>query len=113
MLHIEDIGGEIVKQDDRYTVRDNTTLNNLVVSSTHLTAGRATTGHAHAGQEEVYLFHRGVGEMELIDNNGRVTKHNVSAGSVVLIPDGHFHRVHNTGDYGLYFVCIFDGSREH
>ena len=51
-----DVGGEIVKQDDRYTVTDNTKLNNLIVSSTMLTAHKSTTGHRHAGQEEVYVF---------------------------------------------------------
>ena len=45
------IGGEIVREDDRYTVRDNTSLKNLVVSSTLLHADRSTTGHRHAGQE--------------------------------------------------------------
>ena len=49
-LKTDDIGGEIVKQDSRYTVIDNTTLNNLVVSSTDLKATKATNGHAHVGQ---------------------------------------------------------------
>ena len=34
-------------------------------------------------------------------------------GHVVLIQDNVFHKVHNTGDYGLYFVCVFDGRRKH
>ena len=51
-----DIGGDEVKNDDRYVVKDNTLLNNLVVSSTMLSAHKSTTGHRHAGQEEVYMF---------------------------------------------------------
>ena len=35
-FNINDIGGNIAKQDDRYIVKDNTSLKNLVVSSTHL-----------------------------------------------------------------------------
>jgi hypothetical protein len=31
---------------------------------------------------------------------------------VVLIEDGVFHRVH-AGPDGLYFVCVFDGRRDH
>ena len=112
-VNIKDIGGTVAKQDDRYTVVDNTTLNNLVVSSTDLYATKSTSGHAHVGQEEVYFFIEGKGEMELISTNGERTVEPVTNGSVVLIKDGYFHRVHNTGDVGLYFVCVFDGRRTH
>ena len=37
----------------------------------------------------------------------------VQEGDTVLIQDNVFHKVHNTTDYGLYFVCIFDGGRNH
>jgi oxalate decarboxylase/phosphoglucose isomerase-like protein (cupin superfamily) len=112
-LTFEDIGGVIAKQDDRYIVKDNTTLKNLIVSSTWLEAKKSTTGHAHKGQEEVYFFIKGKGDMEMIDPNGKITHRDVTEGSIVLIPDGHFHRVHNIGDYGLYFICVFDGKRNH
>ena len=105
-VNIDDIGGVIAKQDDRYIVKDNTTLKNLVLSSTFLEANKSTTGHKHEGQEEVYYFIRGKGEMQLDDNT--IT---VQEGDVVLIEDGVFHKVNNTGDYGLYFVCVFDGRR--
>ena len=111
-LTINDIGGEVVKEDDSYKVVDNKTLNNLVVSSTDLYAGKSTSGHAHAGQEEVYNFVKGSGKMELIDLNGKHHDQNVKAGDVILIPDGWFHRVH-AGPRGIYFVCVFDGRRTH
>ena len=111
-LRIDDIGGKIAKQDDRYTVIDNTTLNNLVVSSTDLKAEKHTSGHAHVGQEEVYNFVRGSGKMEMIDLNGKHHDKDVEAGDVILIPDGWFHRVH-AGSEGVYFVCVFDGRRNH
>lgn len=104
-LNIDDIGGEIVKQDDRYTVKDNKTLNNLVISSTDLYAGKSTSGHFHAGQEEVYYFVKGSGEMEIEQD-----RFAVQPGDVVPIPDGAFHRVH-AGENGCYFVCVFDGKR--
>jgi mannose-6-phosphate isomerase-like protein (cupin superfamily) len=103
-----DIGGTVVKKDDRYEVKDNTELNNLVVSSTRLQPGKSTNGHSHPGQEEVYQFIYGTGEMEL--DNDRFA---VSPGDYVLIKDGVFHRVHNTGLEPLYFVCVFDGKRNH
>jgi len=106
-ININDIGGEVVKEDDRYRVVDNKTLNNLIVSSTDLYAGKSTSGHSHAGQEEVYYFIKGSGKMELDDK-----KFTVKAGDVILIEDGVFHRVH-AGPRGCYFVCVFDGKRNH
>lgn len=111
-LNINDIGGEIVKQDDRYTVIDNKTLNNLVVSSTDLKPNKSTSGHAHVGQEEVYQFISGSGKIELIDLNGKHHDQNVYPNDLVLIPDGWFHRVHAHHN-GIYFVCVFDGRRTH
>jgi len=99
------IGGGIVKQDDRYVVSDNIILKNLVVSSTLLHPNKSTTGHKHEGQEEVYIFIQGNGKMEV----GYETT-DVKAGDTVLIPDGAFHRVHS-GDKGCYFICVFDGNR--
>ena len=104
-LHINDISNKVAKADDRYVVKDNNTLNELVVSSTDLFAWKSTTGHRHAGQEEVYYFIRGNGRMELDDDT-----FDISAGDVVLIQDGVFHRVY-AGSEGCYFVCVFDGKK--
>jgi mannose-6-phosphate isomerase-like protein (cupin superfamily) len=104
----DDVGGNIVKSDERYIVKDNTELKNLVVSSTLLYRGQSTGGHKHEGQEEVYFFKQGWGEMELDGDRFKV-----NAGDMVLIKDGVFHRVHNTGDMNMYFVCVFDGGRKH
>jgi mannose-6-phosphate isomerase-like protein (cupin superfamily) len=103
-----DIGGDIVKDDSRYIVKDNTKLTNLVVSSTLLSAKQSTTGHRHAGQEEVYMFVSGSGKMELDHKIFDVT-----AGDTVLIEDNVFHKVHNNTDFGLKFICVFDGGRNH
>jgi len=101
-----DVGGTAIRNDDRYEVRDNIELKNLVLSSTRLKPNKSTSGHSHLGQEEVYLFIIGSGEMEVGDD-----RFAVHAGDIVLIPDGAFHRVH-AGDYGCYFVCVFDGARK-
>ena len=103
---INDIGGEVAKQDERYVVKDNTTLKNLVVSSTRLQPRKSTSGHKHEGQEEVYYFIEGTGKMELDDDTIKV-----QPGDVVLIEDGVFHRVHAGMHEELYFVCVFDGRR--
>jgi oxalate decarboxylase/phosphoglucose isomerase-like protein (cupin superfamily) len=102
------VGGEIVKDNETYLLRDNKTLNNLVLSSTELYRGQATRGHSHAGQEEVYFFVQGTGIMMVDEQRFRVT-----AGDIILIPDGAFHRVINDGDMNLVFNCVFDGKRSH
>ena len=107
-VSIDDIGGVIAKQDDRYIVKDNTTLKNLILSSTFLEANKSTSGHKHEGQEEVYFFVTGEGRMLLDDD-----EFEVKAGDVVLIPDGAFHRVYNDSGEPFYFVCVFDGGRNH
>lgn len=100
------MNGQIVKKDDRYIVEDDTSLRDLVVSRTILHAGKSTTGHSHKGQEEVYIFQYGSGQMEIDD---RVI--DVEEDKIVLIKDGEFHRVHNTGKSNLIFVCVFKGER--
>jgi len=107
-LTINDIGGKVVKDNDTYVVKDNTHLNNLVVSSTLLYPGKQTTGHTHPGQEEVYHFVSGKGLMKIEEGYWPVR-----AGDIKLIEDGEFHQVINDGDEDLYFVCVFDGKRTH
>ena len=106
-----DVGGNVVKQDETYIIKDNKTLNNLVLSSTKLYRGKQTRGHRHAGQEEVYFFIQGWGKMIVGDENSE--PFDVGPGDIILIPDGAFHRVINDGDMNLVFNCVFDGARNH
>jgi len=101
-----DVGGELIKDNAQYQLFDNKTLKNLMLSKTKLRAGQSTNGHRHAGQEEVYMFTKGTGKMEL---DHKIF--DVKEGDIVLIEDNVFHKVHNTGDYWLEFVCVFDGKR--
>jgi oxalate decarboxylase/phosphoglucose isomerase-like protein (cupin superfamily) len=107
-FHDSDIGGEVVKDNETYLLKDNKTLNNLVLSSTKLYRGQATRGHSHAGQEEVYFFVQGTGMMIVDEQRFRV-----NPGDIILIPDGAFHRVINDGEMNLLFNCVFDGKRNH
>ena len=105
-ITISDIGGSIAKEDERYVVKDNAFGNKLILSSTLLEPNKSTSGHFHNGQEEVYLFVRGNGEMELDSE-----RFEVKAGDIINIEDGVFHRVYNTNENDqLYFVCVFDGG---
>ena len=106
--NIKEIEGEVVKDNDTYLLKDNKTLNNLILSSTRLKPKKETRGHSHRGKEEVYYFVEGEGVMIV-----RYDMFKVKAGDVVLIPDGAFHQVQNPTDKDLYFVCVFEGSRDH
>ena len=107
-LTINDVGGNIIKNNDTYLLKDNTHLNNLVISSTELKPFQKTGGHSHAGQEEVYQFVTGSGYMKIDDDMFPVKE-----GDVVLIEDGQYHQVFNSTPEKLYFVCVFDGGRNH
>ena len=102
------MGWNVVKEDERYIVTDNDTLKKLVTSTTDLNPSHSTSGHSHAGQEEVYIFRSGSGEMEINEK-----RFEVNAGDIIFIEDGDFHRVHNTSRKMLEFVCVFDGVRSH
>lgn len=104
-----EVNGKVVKEDDRYVVQDNTTLKNLILSSTNLNPKKETSGHNHSGQEEVYFFVSGKGEMQLDDD-----KFSVDSGDIVLIKDNVFHKVLNTSSKEkLYFVCVLLGARHN
>ena len=108
-IKLNELDSDIVKQNETYTLLDNSKLNNLVVSKTILHPYKHTTGHSHPGQEEVYHFISGEGYIVVGDE-----QINVEEGSIVLIPDGYFHKVWNTSSLeDLIFVCIFDGKRSH
>jgi len=106
-VNTEDIGGKIIRDTDVYQVIDNKFLNNLTLSKTILYPMQCTSGHSHAGLEEVYFFQRGAGRMQL-DHENTETILSVRAGDIVLIPDGAYHRVFNSSDADdLEFVCVF------
>ncbi len=106
-----DVGGEVVKDNETYLLKDNKTLKNLVLSSTLLYRGQQTRGHRHASQEEVYIFVQGWGKMIVGEETDEPFV--VGPGDIVLIPDGAFHRVINDGDSNMLFNCVFDGKRNH
>ena len=101
-----------IKGDDErhtlvYSVIDNLKLDKLVLSQIVLHSGQETKGHFHNGVEEVYFFQFGQGKMrvgnEFVD---------VRAGSIVLVPDGQFHRVINTGLSDLIFHTVYNRLEE-
>lgn len=107
-FNTNNIGGDVIKANAVYILKDNKTLKNLILSQTILHVNQNTNGHYHNGQEEVYFFMYGQGRMLVGDN-----EFTVQGGDIVLIPDGLFHKVWNTGESDLIFNCVFDGKRNH
>ncbi len=106
------IKGNLAKNSDRYEVYDNNNLRQLIVSKTILKPYKSTTGHKHKGQEEVYIFLKGNALMEIEHTNTRNIE-KVTSGSIVLIADGDYHRVHNKTNESVEFICVFNGERSH
>ena len=103
-VKLDKIHGEVVKDNETYTLTDNNFLNNLTLSQTYLKPGQATRGHSHDNQEEVYTFTRGNGTMVI----GEV-EHDALPGDTFLIKAGNFHRVINKSDLEpCVFTCVFE-----
>ena len=92
-VHIEDVGGVIVKDNETYQLVDNNYLEHLTLSQTVLKPGQSTRGHSHESQEEVYIFTRGTGMM-IIDED----VYDAEPGDTFLIPKGKFHRFLNKSE---------------
>ena len=98
--------GDVYRDSEVYSVIDNLQLDNLVLSQVTLHKHQETRGHVHEGCEEVYFFQFGTGQM--IVGTEVVT---VTAGSIVLIPDGQFHRVINIGLSDLVFHTVYNKTQ--
>ncbi|MBS3814996.1 MAG: cupin domain-containing protein [Hadesarchaea archaeon] len=94
--------GNLVKSDDRYIVVDKE-VGGIVFSITILHPGKETSGHSHEEAGEVYFFAEGKGVLEL---DGE--KRTVRGGDAIPISPGTFHRVYNTSDTDLVFLCAFE-----
>lgn len=103
-VKLDKIHGEVVKDNETYTLTDNNFLSNLTLSQTYLKPGHATRGHSHDNQEEVYTFTRGNGTMVI----GEV-EYDALPGDTFLIKAGNFHRVINKSDLEpCVFTCVFE-----
>jgi len=101
--------GKTVKENEVYTVIDNTELNELTVSTTTLHPNQETSGHSHDGIEEVYTFLSGTGIMQIDDKEFPAEK-----GKTFTISNGAFHKVYNnSADEDLLFICVFNKRRNH
>ena len=59
-----------------------------------------------------YIFIKGNALMETEHTNTHKIEE-VTSGSIILIEDNDFHRVHNKTGESVEFICIFNGKRSH
>jgi quercetin dioxygenase-like cupin family protein len=103
-VKLDQISGEIMKDNETYVLEDNNFLDHLTLSQTFLKPGQSTRGHSHDNQEEVYIFTRGNGTMII----GEV-EHDALPGDTFLIKAGKFHRVINRSEHEpCVFTCVFE-----
>jgi mannose-6-phosphate isomerase-like protein (cupin superfamily) len=103
-ITLEEIEGDIVKDNETYLIKDNTFLNHLTISTTFLHPKERTNGHSHKNQEEVYIFTYGDGIMIIGEDEFEATE-----GDVFLIPQDTFHQVININPLNpCLFTCVFE-----
>ncbi len=94
---------ELIRDNEIYKVYDLSTLKDLNLSLTELNPGKETGGHSHKEADEVYVFIKGKGRIEV----GKEII-SVNGGDVIAMPGGKFHKVFNEGNSILSFWSIFE-----
>jgi len=94
---------KLIRNNKIYKVYDLPKLEDIEISLTELKSHKSTKGHSHKEVDEVYIFVKGSGTMEL----GKKTI-KVKAGDIVPVKEGVFHRVQNPTDKILSFWAIFE-----
>jgi len=101
---------ELIRDNKTYKVYD-LPVGNMKLSLTELKSGKKTKGHSHKETDEVYIFTKGIGYIEIIDEGGlNRSVDTVQKGDAVAVPAGSFHRVLNNKqqDCELCFWSIFN-----
>ena len=75
------------------------------VKSIHVAVGKRLSYQRHQKRSEHWYITQGTGEVTL---DGNISP--ISPSSVIEVPQGVLHRVHNTGSIELIFVEVQTGS---
>ena len=75
------------------------------VKSIYVTVGKRLSYQRHQKRSEHWYVTQGSGEVTL---DGKISP--VSPGSVIEVPQGVLHRVHNTGNIELIFIEVQTGT---
>jgi mannose-6-phosphate isomerase-like protein (cupin superfamily) len=80
--------------------RTNSSVRNQSLAEATVLPGTETGEHVHAKTEEIYYVLRGHGIMTVGDEQREVVP-----GDGILIPPGARHKISNTGEEPLVFLC--------
>ena len=86
----------------------NSSIRNQSLAEARLPPGASTTPHHHPRSEEIYYILNGAAEIQI----GAEVRA-VRPGDAIAIPPGAQHRIHNTGDAELIFLCCCAPGYEH
>ena len=86
----------------------NSAIKNQSLAEATVDPGKATEEHYHATTEEIYYILRGKGSIK-IENETR----DVKAGDAIAILPGNRHKIHNTGNDDLVFLCLCAPAYSH
>lgn len=87
---------------------DHIAVHNLSLAEARLEPGAATAPHYHQEGEEVYYVLAGRGVLVIAGEEAQV-----GPGDAVLIPPRARHRLANTGDEEMVFLCISSPPYTH
>ncbi len=86
----------------------NSAIRNQSLAEARLPPGCSTTSHHHVRAEEIYYILEGEGLAQLEGETRRV-----GPGDAIAIPPGVVHRIANTGQCVLKFLCCCAPAYEH
>jgi len=86
----------------------NSSLFNQSLAETIVPVGKATDEHYHMETEEIYYIIRGQGFMEIGEE-----KQEVSEGDGIVIEPGMKHKIWNTSEMDLVFLCCCAPAYTH
>lgn len=78
----------------------NSAVRHQSLAEATLPPGGASTEHYHPRAEEIYYILRGQARMRLAGED-----RTAAPGDAILIPPGQRHKIWNTGDCDLVFLC--------
>ena len=95
------IDGEIVLKTKSCIVKQNTTLENLTLSSIRLKQFESSSWYEDYEQDRIYLSVSGFGTIEM---NNR--EYSISPKDILFVEKGKKHRLNSTFDEDLYLIFI-------
>jgi quercetin dioxygenase-like cupin family protein len=99
--YVLDTGGEVVYQNEFYTVTQNNFGKNTVLQTYSIKPECELEGRTFPDNDQVYYVILGKGDIQLDQQ-----MYEIRPGSVVTIPANTYHRVRNIGQTNFYFICV-------